>query len=77
MVNCCDNGLIERISRARAHTPRYRHKRMKSSKYDKGGASPAYLKSCLFTFFEVFKSAKLPERGAATARIFELQRCFY
>ena len=67
MVNCCP----------RADTPRYRHKKMKPSKYDKGGASPAYLKSFLLTFFEFFKGAKLPERGAATGRLFELQRCFY
>ena len=54
-----------------AHKPRYRHKRIKPSKHDKGGASRV-LKGRLLIFFEMFKGAKLPERGATTGRLFEL-----
>jgi len=50
MINCCDNGLIARISLARAHTPRYRHKRMKPSKYDKGGASHLFEGLLIYIF---------------------------
>ena len=32
----------------------------------------AYLKGRLLTFFELFKGAKLPERGTTTGRLFEL-----